>query len=95
MALYCKNGRPFQAREFIESRYEACEDLAHQVSGFCSTTQFKDDLSEEEVLRRCHAGLMALPDAVPAEAAWVVCRAAELLDWAMPAFLQGDDAPAA
>jgi hypothetical protein len=83
--LYSRNGRATQSREFVEARFEACDDLAHGVSHFCTTLAFKDDLDEETVLQRCHAGLLQTPESVsPDEAAWVTCRAAELLQWDQP-----------
>ncbi len=89
MALYCRNGRPFEARAVIETRYDICEDLAHGVAGWCKDLSFKDDLPEEAVLQRCHAGLLATPDTLSAaEAGWVVARAAELLQWPIPSFPQ-------
>jgi hypothetical protein len=87
MALYCRHGRPFETRAFIEERFEACDDLAHQLGGFCSEVQAREDLPEGEVLRRCHAGLLSMPDARPGEAGWVVARTAELLEWEIPAWL--------
>jgi hypothetical protein len=90
MALYCRHGRPVEARAVIEARYEACEDLAQGVAGFCKALQFKDDLPEAEVLQRCLAGLRATPETVSeAEAGWVVARAAELLEWQVPPDLAG------
>lgn len=88
MELYSRNGRVLESREFVETRFEACDDLARSVSEFCMTLAFKDDLREEMVLQRCHAGLLLTPDSVsPREAAWVTCRAAELLQWEQPALL--------
>lgn len=84
LAIYSKNGRPSETRAFVESRYEACETLAQKVSEYCETSQFKDDLSEAEVLRRCHLALSELPDNLPAETQWVICRVAEMLDWSPP-----------
>jgi hypothetical protein len=85
MELYSRNGRALESREFVETRFEACDDLAHGVRDFCMTLAFKDELSEETVLRRCHAGLLQTPDAVSSkEAMWVTCRAAELLQWDQP-----------
>jgi hypothetical protein len=85
MELYCRNGRATESREFIEARFEACDDLAHGVADFCMTLAFKDDMSEAAVLQRCHAGLLQTPESVsPQEAAWVTCRAAELLQWDQP-----------
>ena len=86
MALYSRNGRAFESREFVETRFEACDDLARSVSEFCTTLAFKDDLDEETVLRRCHAGLLQTPESVSGkEAGWVTCWAAELLQWDQPA----------
>lgn len=88
MALYCKNGSPFESRSTIEARYDICEDLAIQMGDFCRTLQFKEDLSEDEVLLRCHAGLRASSDVLDSkEAGWVTLRTAELLGWGSPDFL--------
>ena len=85
MALYSRNGRPVATRAVIEQRYDLCEDLAIQTSDVCHTLQFKDDLSEADVLRRCRASLAgeAVVDAIvsDAEADWVIERVAELLNW--------------
>ena len=88
MELYSRNGRVLESREFVETRFEACDDLARSVSEFCMTLAFKDDLREEMVLQRCHAGLLQTPESVSSrEAAWVACRVAELLQWEQPALL--------
>jgi hypothetical protein len=85
MELYSRNGRVLESREFVEARFEACEDLAHGVSNFCMTLAFKEDLGEEAVLQRCHAGLCQTPESVSRkEATWVTRRAAELLQWDQP-----------
>jgi len=85
MALYAQNGRPIATRAAIEQRYDLCEDLAIQTSDVCHTLQFKHELSESEVLRRCRASLEgdAVADAIVSagEADWVVQRVAELLNW--------------
>jgi len=86
--LYSRNGRVLESREFVETRFEACDDLARSVSEFCMTLSFKDDLTEEAVLQRCHAGLLQTPESMLShEAAWVTCRAAELLQWDQPTLL--------
>ena len=86
MALYCRNGRAFESREFVETRFEACDDLARSVSELFMTLTFKDDLDEATVLQRCHVGLLKTPESVSCkEAGWVTCRAAELLQWDQPA----------
>ena len=86
IALYSRNGRPNAPRRTIEERYDLCEDVATQTAEVCQTLQFKDDLSEDEVLRRCHASLVDGDAVTPPEAAWVVVRTAELLGWRRPEF---------
>ena len=86
MALYSRHGRAFESREFVETRFEACDDLARSVSEFCMTLAFKDDLDEATVLQRCHVGLLQSSESMsPDEARWITCRAAELLQWNQPA----------
>ncbi|MEO7150759.1 MAG: hypothetical protein ABIX46_03455 [Burkholderiaceae bacterium] len=85
MALYTRHGRPSAAREVVEARYEACEDLAHGVAGFCSTQAADDDGGRSAILLRCHAGLLLTPQTLSAaEAGWVTGRTAELLEWDTP-----------
>jgi len=94
MEHYSRNGRALASREFVETRFEACDDLARSVSEFCMTLAFKDDLREETVLQRCHAGPLLTPDSVSSrEAAWATCWAAELLQWDQPT-LRSDAAEA-
>lgn len=89
MQIYSRNGRAFEPRELVESRYEACDDLACSVSEFCMTLAFKDELTEADALQRCHAGLLRTPEVLSAsEAIWVVCRVAELLQWDQPNFVE-------
>ena len=69
----------------VRQRYELCEDLAQALVEQASTARFGSDGSEGEVLRKMHAGLTMPGSPVqPAEAAWVVRRLAELLDWQAP-----------
>jgi hypothetical protein len=85
MDIYCRHGRPLETLAMIGSRHEACEELSHQVSTFCTSLQAKDELSEAEVLARCYAGLLASPETVSEpEARWVIGRVAELLEWPNP-----------
>ncbi len=85
MALYTRHGRPSAAREVVEARYEACEDLAHGVAGFCSTQAAGDEFGRAAILLRCHAGLLQTPQTLSAaESGWVVGRCAELLEWDLP-----------
>ena len=72
-------------REQIAARHELCEDLAQAMTEHARTLLFSAGLAEDEVLRRCHAGLRADDAGLAAgEAAWVVHRLAELLDWPHP-----------
>lgn len=72
-------------REQIAARHELCEDLAQAMTEHARTLLFSAGLAEDEVLRRCHAGLRADDAGLTAgEAAWVVHRLAELLDWPQP-----------
>jgi hypothetical protein len=89
MALYSKNGRPTAARAVVEARHDLCEDMAAQMTTLCASLEHSQDLPREEVLRRCWMGLLADGSGVePPEAAWVVARTAELLEWPQPGFLQ-------
>jgi hypothetical protein len=66
----------------VRQRYELCEDLAQALTEQASTALFKSGGSEAEVLEAIRLGLSADDSPVqPAEAAWVVRRLAELLDW--------------
>lgn len=94
-ALYSKNGRPLETRAAIEARYDLCEDLASQTAEVCTTLQFKDDLSERDVLMRCHESLQASGAVSEPEAAWVIARVAELLQWAAPDFVSPAASPPA
>lgn len=66
----------------LRERYELCEDMAQQLVEHARTIHWSHGISEDEVLRRMHAGLVSPPVQVTElEAAWVACRLAELLDW--------------
>lgn len=79
----------------FRAHYELCEDLAQHLTEHCRSVHVEIGVDEQDVLERCHRGLIG-PDAVvsEAEAGWVVTRLAELLDWPSPAFLGSDDEPA-
>ena len=79
MALYSRNDRAIESRATIETRYDLCEDLATQTADACHTLQFRNDLSEAEVLRRCRAGFDDGDAVSAAEADWIIVRVAELL----------------
>jgi len=94
MALFVPAGRskPNAAREVIAARHEFCEDLATMLTDTAATQLWQLGITEADVLQRVHQGLVVDATLVSApEAQWVVCRLAELLNWALPAF---DDAPA-
>ena len=94
IALYLDPGRsrPRAAHEVIAARYELCEDMACLL---CAPAQaMADDTAtgESEVLRRCQRGLIDDASTFSAdEAAWVIRRLAELLNWP-PLADQQDDA---
>ncbi len=75
----------------LRDRYELCEDLANHLTEHCRSVHVEIGVDEQEVLRRCHQGLIG-DDAVvnPAEAVWTVTRLAELLCWPAPAWPDTD-----
>jgi hypothetical protein len=87
VALFVTPGhtRPHTTRDVIAARYELCEDLAQSLMPTASQLQLARDLHTADVLAQCLQAISG-PDAVveDAEAHWVVCRLAELLDWEMP-----------
>ncbi len=67
------------------ARYELCEDLATTLVEQAQNLFHVQAPSENEILRRFYAGLAGEGSGVlPAEAAWVVQRLAELLAWPCP-----------
>lgn len=89
MALFIKPGqnRPNAPQDVVLARYEQCEDMACILAEQAQTLVFKENLSEREVLERCHRGLKTGDGHFnDKEAAWVICRLAELLGWEMPEF---------
>lgn len=66
----------------VRSRYEVCEDLANHLVQHAQLLHHVEVPSEDEILRRIHAGLASSDSGVsPAEAQWIVRRLAELLGW--------------
>ena len=87
MAMYVKPGqtRRNAPQDVVLARYERCEDMATILAEQAQTIAFKENLSEREVLDRCHCGLQTGDGHFSdKEAAWVICRVAELLGWDMP-----------
>lgn len=87
IALYVPPGRhkPTASRQEMAERYEACEDLATALTERAATLLWELGVTEDDVLARVHRGLLQEGAGLsPAEAGWVTCRLAELLDWALP-----------
>jgi hypothetical protein len=77
--------RLMEPMTIVRQRYELCEDLAQVLTEQASTTLFKAGGTESEVLEKIRFALTAAESPIqPAEAAWVVRRLAELLDWDVP-----------
>jgi hypothetical protein len=89
IALFIAKGsyKPREPMRVIAARYELCEDMAQLLTEHARMKLFELGVAESDVLERMHRGLLA-GDAVvdAAEAGWVICRLAELLDWPMPAW---------
>jgi len=88
VALFIEPGRskPNASREHIAARHEFCEDLAQMLTEHASTKRWELGVTEADVLERMQRGLLEGPSGVSAaEAQWVICRLAELLDWPQPA----------
>lgn len=91
MALYVPPGKikPTLGQRDMAQRYELCEDLANLLTEKAANLQFTLGITEDLVLQQCELGLLVEPAVVsPAEARWVVCRLAELLNWPMDPLLQ-------
>jgi hypothetical protein len=87
VALYVPEGRikPIEPRHVIAARYELCEDMANHLFEFARARHFDLGISEDEVLIRCHRGLLSDGSGFNLdEARWVIRRLAELLGWACP-----------
>ncbi len=90
VALYVPAGKvkPTLGRDDLLQRYELCEDMAQLLTGRAADLQFQLGITEEMALDQFEQGLLAEPAVVsPAEARWVVCRLAELLQWPMEQLL--------
>ena len=86
IALYSDaRQRLLESADVVRARYELCEDLAGLLVDQAQTLYHTDAPSEAGILRQMHQGLCAAGSAVTTdEATWVVCRLAELLEWACP-----------
>ncbi len=95
LALYIEPGRvkPTATRAVISTRYELCEDLATLLVDHARNTLFDLGITEDDVLVRCHQGLLGDASVVDAkEAQWVIRRLAELLGWDAPDLPSADAA---
>jgi len=93
MAMYVTPGRNTSntTQEVVLARYEQCEDMACMLTEHARTLAFKGNFTEQEVLVRCHQGLLAdASDFTENESEWVILRLAELLGWTPPKFGDGD-----
>lgn len=87
IALFVDPGRikPNASREHITERYEFCEALSTMLVERAQALQWQLGVTEADVLERLHAGLLGPEAPVPEnEAAWIVKRLAELLEWERP-----------
>ena len=90
VALFVPPGKskPTLGQREMAARHELCEDMAQLLTGRAADLQFQLGITEEMALDQCEQGLLAEPAVVsPAEARWVVCRLAELLQWPMEQLL--------
>ncbi len=87
LALYVGPGGliPGTTRAVVTSRYELCEELAQHLHEYALAQHFDVGFSTDEVLRRCHQGLLAGASGLSeAEATWAVRRLAEVAEWVFP-----------
>lgn len=87
VSLYLPAGKlkPSLGFDELSQRYELCEDMASLLTERAQEMLYGLGITEEDVLQRCLQGLQAEPAVLsPAEAFWVICRLAELLNWAIP-----------
>lgn len=93
MALFITAGhlKPNASLEVVVGRYELCEDMACMLTEHAQTILSSLNLTKENVLLRCHEGLMAgTATFTEQESDWVICRLAELLAWTPPVFGEVD-----
>jgi hypothetical protein len=94
-ALFVPPGkhRPTIGAREMAARHELCEDMAQLLTEQAATQQFQLGITEDLALERCLQGLLASPEVLgEAEARWVVCRLAELLQWPLPEWAEAPGA---
>lgn len=87
MALYTARGghRLTEPIAHVRARYELCEDTAQTLAEAAAAAQFRSGGTPGEVLQGMQHALGDGSSSVqPPEAAWIVTRIAELLNWAPP-----------
>lgn len=78
-------GRLLHPAAEVRARYELCEDLACHLVTSAKSLHHDDGIHEQQVMRRCFAGLADADSGLsPDEARWVVHRLAELAQWEVP-----------
>lgn len=90
VALFVPPGRlkPSEPYEVIAQRHELCEDMAQLLTEQAGQLQWQLGVHESDILARMHASIAGGEAGVSAaEAAWIVKRMAELLDWPWPSWL--------
>ena len=95
MALYMPPGKikPTLGQRDMAARYELCDDMAQLLTEQAANQQCQLGITEALALDRCLQGLLASPEVMnEAEARWVVCRLAELLNWPLPEWATASDA---
>lgn len=84
LALHARHGRPLLARDEMEARFNACEDVALHLAGALAERGVDAD-DAAGALASARAGLSTAGSAfAPAEAQWVIRRVAELMEWPQP-----------
>ena len=85
LALHVRHGRLLLERKELEARYENAESLAEQIATVLANVPADDAAGQRDALLAVKASLRAdLLQERDAEATWVVTRAAELCEWALP-----------
>ncbi|MEN9903792.1 MAG: hypothetical protein RLZZ555_357 [Pseudomonadota bacterium] len=95
VALFVPPGKlkPVEPYEVIAQRHELCEDMAQLLTEQAGQLQWQLGLHESDILARIHAGIAGGETGVSAaEAAWIIKRMAELLDWPWPSWLNAPQA---
>lgn len=69
-------------KEEMAERYDFSETMAMALVERCQSAYATGYIDQDQVLSRCHSGLLEQPELLEAmEARWVILRLAELLEW--------------